>query len=96
MSMGGGAGVLALDDEVGLLVSGAGGSSIGAESMEDNCGDWIFWLDSILFLSLNHVLHGGHNLLVGSMSLTFLQFLMEHLILRLRRSLSSKYKCGEK
>ena len=41
MSMGGGPGVLALDDEVGLLVSGAGGSSImGAESL-DNWGDWL-------------------------------------------------------
>ena len=41
MSMGGGPCVLALDDEVGLLVSGAGGSSImGAESF-DIWGDWL-------------------------------------------------------
>ena len=85
----------------GLTQAGAvGGAATGGEAEEVLLGllrlRFWFWassraicclslLDCLLLKSLTQVLQGGHSLLIGSSSLTFLQFLIEHRILEALR-----------
>ena len=39
------------------------------------------WLSFLLLKSLRNISQGGHSLLIGQMSLVFLQFFIEHLIM---------------